>query len=86
MLSSQWRTSTLKSLIQGYSTSGESHSAALDENQEDKLDYRSIKIQSYTHLDENQEDKLVLSRMLQRVYILLHCYGTTCERLLYGYD
>ena len=24
------------------------------------------------HLDENQEDKLVLSRMLQRVYILLH--------------
>ena len=50
----------------------QSHSATLDENQEDKLDYRSRGIQSYTHLDENQEDKLVLSRMLQRVYILLH--------------
>ena len=47
-------------------------SARLDENQEDKLDYRIEGIQSYTHLDENQEDKLVLSKMLQRVYILLH--------------
>ena len=44
----------------------------LDENQEDKLDYRVREIQSYMHLDENQEDKLVLSRMLHRVYILLH--------------
>ena len=47
-------------------------SVGLDENQEDKLDDRSRGIQSYTHLDENQEDMLVLSRMLQRVYILLH--------------
>ena len=28
------------------------------------------------HLDENQEDKLVLSRVLQRVYILLHIVVT----------
>ena len=49
-----------------------SHSATLDENQEDKLELEYRKDTEYTHLDENQEDKLVLSRMLQRVYILLH--------------
>ena len=35
------------------------------------------------HLDENQEDKLVLSRMLQRVYILLHiCYDMAGRSVL----
>ena len=37
----------------------------LDENQEGKLDWRSLRTQSYMHLDENQEDKLVPPRMLQ---------------------
>ena len=41
----------LNPLFRDIALGGESHSAALD---------------------ENQEDKLALSRMLQRVYILLH--------------
>ena len=35
-----------------------------NENQEDKLDWRSKRIHSDINLDENQKDKLDLSRML----------------------
>ena len=60
----------------------------LDENQEDKLDWKSVRIQSYTHLDENQEDKLVPSRMLQEgLYTTAHSQLlSTCNAADYCAD
>ena len=65
-IESRWRVSTQEAFTLFKTIALRwSHSATPDENQEDKLDWQSKRIQSYMHLDENQEDKLVLSRMLQ---------------------